>query len=129
MDVLVQVLPLTHTFVGLTLACWGGNISDVINACVAAKNRQIEFVTSSIVGSQILNLQVALGLPWLVSVIIYDAPVVFNDESIYLTTAMAFLIAVLSVLVIVGNELQLSYCTGVQLILLYVVYCVVEYII
>lgn len=64
-DVLVDKLPISHTFVGLTMACWGGNISDIMNATIAAINKKTEFATSSIIGSQIINLQIALGLPWL----------------------------------------------------------------
>jgi len=41
----------SHTFIGLTIAAWGGNISDVISTCVAAKNKKTEFATSSIIGS------------------------------------------------------------------------------
>ena len=50
-DVLVSILPVSHSFVGLTIASWGGNISDIMNASIAAKNKKTEFATSSIIGS------------------------------------------------------------------------------
>jgi Ca2+/Na+ antiporter len=55
-DIFVGMMPISHTFVGLTMACWGGNISDIMNASIAAINKKTEFATSSIIGSQIINL-------------------------------------------------------------------------
>lgn len=57
---------MSPAFVGLTIASWGGNIQgifklqlfiiDILNASLAAKNKKTELATSSIIGSQIMNL-------------------------------------------------------------------------
>jgi Ca2+/Na+ antiporter len=50
-DSIVNLLPISHAFIGLTIASWGGNISDVMNGIIAAKSKKTEFATSSIIGS------------------------------------------------------------------------------
>ena len=67
-DSLITNLPLSATFLGLTINAWGGNISgyyiiftkiilfflkkkDTINATIAAKSKKTEFLTGTIIGS------------------------------------------------------------------------------
>jgi len=45
------LIAVSAAFIGLTFSAWGGNISDVINASISAKNYKTELATSTIIGS------------------------------------------------------------------------------
>jgi len=68
---MINWFAVSHTFIGLTVISWGGNIGDVLNSVGAAKKKETEILTSSIIGSQIFNLQICLGAPWLITNMIY----------------------------------------------------------
>lgn len=62
------------SFFGITLISWAGNVGDSINASVAAKAKKVDILTTSILASQIMNLQICLGVPWIISM--------FNNHSL-----------------------------------------------
>lgn len=80
---------------GLTVASWAGNVGDILNASVAAKNKKTELATSSIIGSQIMNLQICLGLPWMLAILIHQQNIVFYDASIFISVMVVVILILL----------------------------------
>ena len=62
-------LEISETFLGMTIISWGDNIGDIINGCILAKNNSGDLLSTSIIGSQITNIQLSLGVPWLIHII------------------------------------------------------------
>ena len=62
-------LGISETFLGMTIISWGDNIGDIINGCILAKNNFGDLLSTSIIGSQITNIQLSLGVPWLIHII------------------------------------------------------------
>ena len=123
---LVLKLKISHAFIGLTLTSWGGNISDIMNATVAAKHNRIELATSAIIGSQIINIHLCLGLPWLVKNII-EGDVIFKEQSLFFSIFIVFFITLLSLFTIVINRYKLNKKLGIQLLCIYFIYFFYEF--
>lgn len=66
---LSDITKINSSFLGMTILSWAGNISDALNASAATKLKSADLLTTGILGSQILNLQICLGVPWLLSII------------------------------------------------------------
>jgi Ca2+/Na+ antiporter len=126
-DCVVGRFHVSHAFLGLTFVSWGGNISDIINCSIAAKNKQTELATSSIIGSQIFNLHICLGCPWLLANLIFgEIPIV--DSTIFISIIVVFVVVLVSLGLILLFKLKLNYPLGILLIISYFVYMWFEYV-
>jgi Ca2+/Na+ antiporter len=129
-----DVTKIGTTFLGLTLICWGGCVGDVMNAAIAVKHKANKLLITSIIGSQVINLQLCLGLPWCITIL--KSYFLYNDRSFrilfqatdivnYLIPA-AILIS-LSVFILWLFNLNLNRKCGYCLIVAYVCYLVYEF--
>jgi Ca2+/Na+ antiporter len=132
---LIQFLSVvTHikaSFLGMTLISWAGSIGDTINATVAAKLRAADLLTTSILGSQVVNLQICLGLPWLISILnneYYGKPTLINFEkkSPLKYLLPLFIIVLGSIFIMTFFNVNLNKKSGVCLIILYFAYLFLE---
>ena len=62
----------------------------MVYTIISAKNLRTELATSTIIGSQIVNLQLSLGIPWLISNIL-NGNLIFNDPTIFYSMFAIFL--------------------------------------
>ena len=116
----------------MTILSWGGNIGDTVNASVATKLNAVELLTTSILGSQVMNLQICLGLPWLISIIrnfYYNGYLVldFGDKNPLKYFFPLFLVVLASVFVMTLFNVNLNKKSGTCLIFIYTFYLVYEF--
>ena len=79
---LSSLININSSFLGITLLSLSGNVGDTINASIAGKLNAPDILTSSILGSQVINLQLCLGLPWM----IYIRNAKFNQHTLMFYT-------------------------------------------
>jgi Ca2+/Na+ antiporter len=122
------------TFLGLTLICWGGCVGDLMNAAVAVRHKASNLLITSIIGSQVINLQICLGVPWTFTIlkryflnddrsfrIIFEATDIVN----YLIPAATLITFSVALLAVFG--LNLNRRCGYCLIIAYICYLVYEF--
>ncbi len=97
----------------------------MVYAIVSAKNLKLELTTSTIIGSQIINLQLCLGIPWLINNLM-SGVLIFNDLAVFDSLFAIFIIVLVGLLFMIISRFKLTFCLGFQLILLYVGYVVFE---
>lgn len=129
---LSTLINLSASFLGMTILSWGGNIGDTVNASVATKLNAVELLTTSILGSQVMNLQICLGLPWLISIIrnfYYNGYMVldFGDKNPLKYFFPLFLVVLASVFVMTLFNVNLNKKSGTCLIFIYTFYLVYEF--
>ncbi|CAD8102975.1 unnamed protein product [Paramecium primaurelia] len=125
-DEFVEQFAVSPAFVGLTIASWGGNIQDVLNASLAAKNKKTELATSSIIGSQIMNLQICLGFPWVLTMLIWQRNITFYDETISQSMLAIMTVVLTSFFLMLQQKLRLTYKLGIMLLSIYLLYFIYE---
>ena len=84
-------------------------------------------MTSSVIGSQIFNLQICLGVPWLMKTL-FDGPIILTDKALFGSIMVVVLIVCITMLVIVSFKLRLTYGLGFCLMITYVFYAGFEYV-
>jgi Ca2+/Na+ antiporter len=94
---------------------------------VAAKNQQIELMTSSIIGSQIFNLQICLGLPWLIKTFL-SGNISLNQTTMFGSIVVVVVIVLISMMVMLCFKLRLTYGLGICLVFTYGFYAGFEYV-
>lgn len=127
-------ISISAPFLALTLISWSGNISDTINASVASKLNASELLTTSIIGSQIMNLQVCLGVPWLISIFTElfsknnHKPVInFGTKDPFIYLIPLFAVVLSSILILSLFKVKLNKKSGICLICVYIFYLIYEY--
>jgi len=121
-------LNLSSALLGLTVLTWAGNIGDVMNACFLVKETLIDLMMSSMIVSQIINLQISLVYPWLVSVLVgvrknvsFKHPLTIN----FFKEALASIS--ISVLIIVASQFKMKKSVGVLLLFVYILSIIYEF--
>lgn len=132
---LSMMTKLNSSFFGLTLISWSGNIGDTINAAIAAKLNASELLTATILGAQITNLQLCLGVPWIVT-ILYNYIKSKKKENLSISlgkinamtlTVPLLFVVLLSMITMALFGLKLNRKSGVVLICVFLVYLIVEF--
>lgn len=119
-------MPISEALVGLTVMAWGNNIGDIMNSAVAAKRGNAQLSVSAVMATQILNLQISLGLPWLIGILIFGEIEIYDEttlDSLYFT----LLITALSFMTLICNSLKLDIRSGFILTALYVFFVLIEF--
>eukprot|EP00911_Craspedida_sp_UC1_P002701 UC1_evm1s1982 len=70
------LLGLPTIILGMTLVALGGEIPDCIQSVSVAKRGYGSLAVSNCVGSKVVNIGVGLGVPWLLSTLVFDQPVI-----------------------------------------------------
>eukprot|EP00743_Colponemidia_sp_Colp-15_P010593 GILK01011686.1.p1 GENE.GILK01011686.1~~GILK01011686.1.p1 ORF type:complete len:443 (+),score=38.81 GILK01011686.1:144-1472(+) len=123
----VVLLGASHALLGMTLVSWGDNIPDIVNVSVAVRKGWGDMAVSSAVGSQIVNILVCLGLPWLIAALSGRTILIHSDGAIHAilllgAVSLFFLISVM----LAG--MSLSRCVGLSLFCSYACFLAYEFL-
>jgi Ca2+/Na+ antiporter len=130
-EALSKITYFTPSFLGMTLLSLGGNVGDTINASIAAKLNAGDLMVTSILGSQIMNLQICLGVPWLISILknyYYKKAsfIDFGERNPMKYFLPSFLVVLLSIFIMTIFGVRLNKKSGICLIILYILYLMYE---
>ena len=120
------------SFFGITLISWAGNVGDSINASMATKAQKVDLLTTGILASQIMNLQISLGVPWIIAMINNkienkgDLLIDFGKENVIKLFLPLLFVVLVSVFVIFLFSRMLNKNSGFCLMMIYVAYFVYE---
>ena len=119
------------SFLGMTLISWAGSIGDTINATIATKIRAPGLLTTSILGSQVVNMQLCLGVPWLISILKNEyngKPTIINfgKRNPFKFLLPLFIVVMTSIFIMIIFKVNLNKKSGTCLIILYFIYLFFE---
>ena len=117
-------LEISETFLGMTIISWGDNIGDIINGCILAKNNSGDLLSTSIIGSQITNIQLSLGVPWLIHII--KERIISKKQINYIFLPLIICSLASSFLFYI-NKMHLNKTIGFLLICIYTIYLLNEF--
>lgn len=118
------VVGIPSLFMGLVFLAAGTSIPDAFGSLAAARKGEADMAVSNALGSNIFDMQLGLGLPWLISALIGN-PFIFRGVN-RLLYWMAVLLGVLLLfyMAIVMNRWRLNVQMGVVLMVMYAVYVI-----
>lgn len=117
-------LGIPEVIVALTVLAAGTSMPDLISSLIVAKQGRGDMAVSNAVGSNIFDILICLGLPWLAYTIIKGQDVVVGTANLSSSVFLLFctVLAIASVLII--QRFRIGKYSGVLLIGLYGLYCV-----
>jgi Ca2+/Na+ antiporter len=123
LEKLISRLKSSPAFLGLTIMSWGNNTPDMFNVASAMSKGMISLALDSAIASEIHNILLGLGLPWLVYNCVNNKGISMAKSDIYTTTISFFCVFILSfILLLKINKGKLNARFSVFLITAYIVF-------
>ena len=99
----------------MTVVVIGTSLPEMTMTVIAAKKGEFDFALGNIIGTNIFNIGVVLGLP----LVIYGG---FNSTSFNMVDVMAVFIAAVSLFLFARNDKKLSSLEGALMMSIFVMY-------
>lgn len=113
---IAKMLGISETLIGLTIVACGTSLPELVTSIVAARKNELDMAIGNVVGSNIFNILLILGVAAAISPI-----VVITENLIDIVVLIAFS---LLVYVLCGKDKDLSKKEGIVMLVLYAVYLV-----
>jgi K+-dependent Na+/Ca+ exchanger-like protein len=94
---LASGLGVSEVIIGLTVLAAGTSVPDLLSSLIVAKQGRADMAVANALGSNIFDIGICLGLPWIVYLAITKAPVAVSSGD--LTVSIATLVWVLALVV------------------------------
>merc|ERR1712146_804950 len=86
------------TIMGLTLLAMGTSIPDALGSITVAKNGEGDMAVANAVGSNVFNIGIGLGVPWLLKCMIDGDSVCIGDSDQVVPSIIILLLVVVIIL-------------------------------
>lgn len=115
-------LKVSDFLIGLTIVAVGTSLPELVVSVTSAVNGSDDIALGNVVGSNVFNVFVILGLTALIKPLKFENVNVKRDIPLYLVVAILFFVVASDKLIGLGGENSISRIEGVVMLLLYVVF-------
>ena len=112
--VIAKVFGLSETFIGMTIIAIGTSLPELVTSIVASKKGENGLALGNVVGSNIFNILLILGLSSSISPIVVDSRAIVNAVFLVIMTVIMYLLCVW--------KKKLSRGVGIAMVSAYAVY-------
>ncbi len=121
-----QILDIPEVVIALTVLAVGTSVPDMVSSVIVAKQGRAGMAVSNAIGSNIFDIFIGLGLPWMVKILIIDQALDFNIVRLNVSVGLLFASVLLILAFLIWKKWKLTQNLGFTLILLYILYVVWE---
>ena len=120
-EIIGFTLGIDDVIMGLTFLAAGTSVPDGISSLIVARQGDGDMAVSNTIGSNVFDILLCLGLPWLLRTTVVDTGgyVVVLSGSISYTSISLFGTVFVTLLFVVLNKWYLNKCLGMILLILY----------
>ena len=118
---LAEALVIPPVVIGLTILAAGTSVPDMISSIVVAKQGRGDMAIANAVGSNIFDIPIGLGVPWVLTLTVLRRAVTVGTEGL-LASVLILLGTVLLLVLFLFTGRKLSRSEGGILIAVYVAY-------
>ncbi len=115
-------LDIPEAIIALTVLAVGTSVPDLISSVLVAKKGKGDMGISNAIGSNVFDVLVGLGLPWIVFLIFYNKPVHVGNETLFTSSIILLGSIVLMLGIFMINRWRLGKKAGYSLIFVYIAY-------
>ncbi len=119
-----HLLGIPEVIIGLTILAAGTSIPDTIASVIVAKQGRVDMAVSNAVGSNIFDILFALGLPWLITFIVYGGTIAVDTQNLLSSVILLFATVVVILFLLIFQKWHLGRKSGFFLIALYLAYLI-----
>lgn len=113
---------ISPTIIALTVLAAGTSIPDLISSVIVAKQGRGDMAVSNAVGSNIFDILVGLGLPWMIAFGLGAQAITVGTENLLSSVFLLFATVVAILFVLITQKWTIGRKSGLILILFYIAY-------
>ena len=121
-----RILDIPEVVIALTVLAVGTSVPDMISSVIVARQGRAGMAVSNAVGSNIFDIFIGLGLPWLLKTLISGKALEFNIVGLNISVGLLFGSVLLILFFLMWKKWRLTPSLGIFLILLYILYVIWE---
>ena len=122
-DAMAEILGLSPAVVGLTVGAAGTSLPNLFASQIVARKGQGEMAIANAFGSNVFNINIALGLPWFCAALAYREPwKIAAGKQMAFNAILLFVFIVFFVIVAVASKFRLYRPIGYLFLACYVLY-------
>ena len=115
-------LGIPPVIIALTILAGGTSIPDLLSSLIVAKRGKADMAVSNAVGSNIFDILICLGLPWMVYILWTGKSVVVGTAGLTESVMILFGIMVMMSFYMIANKYRINRTYGILLIGIYLAY-------
>jgi len=116
------ILDVDPIVVALVILATGTSIPDAIGSMVAARSGEANMAIANAIGSNVFDILLGLGLPWMLSTLIKGDTIEVNAEGIQTYVGILLGTVILFVLILIGFNWKMNMYVGGAMFALYFVF-------
>ncbi|HKJ40926.1 MAG TPA: calcium/sodium antiporter [Sunxiuqinia sp.] len=120
------LLDVPESIVALTVLAVGTSVPDLISSLIVARQGRGDMAMSNAIGSNIFDILVGLGLPFLIAMTIYGGTIEAKGHNLLSSSVILFGSLLAFTILLVVKRWRVNWLTGTILLVLYVFYVVRE---
>ena len=121
-----HILKIPEVVIALTVLAVGTSVPDMISSVIVARQGRAGMAVSNAIGSNIFDIFIGLGFPWMLKILLDDQKLVIDIQGLDVSVGLLFASVLFIWFALVIKKWQLSQGLGFFLIMLYVLYVIWE---
>ncbi len=122
------ILDIPEALVALTVLAIGTSVPDMLSSIIVAKQNRGGMAVTNAIGSNIFDILIGLGIPFLILIIMYGRTVPIETSELINSTGLLILSIVGMLILIVINKWHIGKKMGISLIVFYVAFVAYQFI-
>lgn len=118
------ILGIPEAIVALTVLAIGTSVPDMVSSVIVAKQGRGGMAISNAIGSNIFDILIGLGLPWLIFLGINGGTIPVSTENLYGSVVLLFATVLVIFFLFILRKWKIGNKSGYFLIILYVFYLI-----
>jgi len=119
-----HVLHIPQAIIALTVLAIGTSIPDLMSSIIVARQGRGGMAISNALGSNIFDILIGLGIPWMVILFLTDGPLIVGKENLISSVILLFASVVVVFIILLIRKWRLGKFSGILLISVYILYLV-----
>jgi len=111
-----------EAIIALTVLAAGTSIPDLISSVIVSRKGKGDMGISNAIGSNVFDVLVGLGLPWMVFLALYNKPIHVGNDTLFTSALILMGSIILMFLIFLANKWRLGKKAGYSLIGIYLLY-------
>jgi K+-dependent Na+/Ca+ exchanger-like protein len=120
--ILAVSLNIPEVIIALTVLAIGTSVPDLISSLIVARQGRGDMAISNAIGSNIFDILVGLGLPFLIAILFYGKTIGVEGQNLLASSLILFASLIIFALLLLVNKWKINWLTGTILIGLYLFY-------
>uniref|UniRef100_A0A7S3PRD0 Sodium/calcium exchanger membrane region domain-containing protein n=1 Tax=Aplanochytrium stocchinoi TaxID=215587 RepID=A0A7S3PRD0_9STRA len=120
------IVGISPAVMGLTILAAGTSVPDALSSVLVARNGQGDMAVANSIGSNVFDILIGLGLPWMMAGLIYDTPSIVGVDDLWVGIGFLFGVLFCLIIALLASKWILRRSVGAVLIALYCVYVAFE---